>query len=109
MTETGKNNEMPEIVLIREEDMMVCPVTGVFGSLRPEGAQVTLFHDTVIPRVLPDGQMIPGTIERHLVLETHLSPQRFISIAKWMMAKVEDLEQFMEDQKETIKDQKTED
>jgi len=108
MDEKSIKMEMPEISVVRKEGAQMVPITGVFGTLSPDGGQVTFFHDTVIPTVLPKGGMMPGTIERTIVLETHMSPQTFVSIAHWMMRKAEELEQFMEDQKKDTIESMTE-
>lgn len=108
MTEQRKQPKMPEITIVREEDIRMVPVTGVFGSLSPRGGQMTFFHDTVIPEVSPKGEMGPKNIERHVALETFMSPQTFASIARWMMKKVEELEQFSKEQKEQQEEIKAE-
>ena len=106
MTEKAKQNKMPEITLIREENSRMAPVTGVFGTLRPDGGQMSFFYDIVVPKTSSEGEMRPGTIERHIAIETYMSPQTFVSIAHWMMGKAEELERFMEDQKKDTKEPK---
>ncbi|MEA2035810.1 MAG: hypothetical protein U9N40_10120 [Euryarchaeota archaeon] len=108
MTEKAKQNKIPEITLIREEKSQMAPVTGVFGTLRPDGGQITFFYDTAVPTISSEGGMTLGTIERHTVLETHMSAETFVLIAHWMMKKTEELERFMEEQKKDTKEPKPE-
>jgi len=84
------------------------PVTGVFGTLEPDGAQLTFFYDTIIPGIKEQGQMYPESVERRVVLETRMSPETFASIARWMIKKVEELEQFSKEQKEQPEEIKAE-
>jgi len=65
----NKMPEMPEITLIREENSRMAPVTGVFGTLRPDGGQMSFFYDTLVPKTSSDGGMTPGNIHFNCTLD----------------------------------------
>ena len=98
MKSEENKGEILDIELKREGSTCV-PITGVFGAINPDFAQLTLYNDILVPSIKKDGKMYPTSIERQVILETVLSVQTFTSIAHWMMQKVAQLEKFERDTK----------
>lgn len=77
----------PEFEDIRSLDYKSIYSTGVFGGLDPNDGRMIFFIDHVLPKTVnepyPGAQKIEKIVREHLI-EVHLTPTQFKSIAMWM-------------------------
>ena len=75
----------PSVETVREPDFKVAYVDGVFGDLNPERGHLTFFYDVPELTTDPDGRMAVMGVQRRVVIDLRMSPQRWVAMAHWMM------------------------
>jgi hypothetical protein len=75
----------PSVETVREPDFKVAYVDGVFGDLNPERGHLAFFYDVPELTTDPDGRMAATGVQRRVVIDLRMSPQRWVAMAHWMM------------------------
>ena len=75
----------PSVETVREPDFKVAYVDGVFGDLNPERGRLAFFYDVPELTTDPDGHMAATGIQRRVVIDLRMSPQRWVAMAHWVM------------------------
>ncbi|MDK2890178.1 MAG: hypothetical protein PWR21_810 [Methanoculleus sp.] len=80
-----KEGSGPSIETVREPEFRVAYVDGVFGDLNPERGHLAFFYD--VPELMtdPDGHMAATGVQRRIVIDLRMPPQRWVAMARWMM------------------------
>lgn len=91
----AKPVKIPRFELIKSPDFKSVYATGVFGGLNPDDGRLVFYIDHIEPKMKdePPGAMETEKVVRELLVEVHVSPQQFKSIAKWMADHINRLEQ----------------
>jgi hypothetical protein len=77
--------KVPLIEVTESRDYRVVYASGVFGGLDPNDGRMIFFLDRLKPKVKRGkSTMELDRISRELQVEVHMSPNQFMSIAKWM-------------------------
>ena len=86
-TKTVKKGKAPKIDVVESPDYKVVYTSGVFGGLDPNDGRIIFFLDRIKPKMKsdPKGAMELEKVKRELQVEVHMSPNQFVSVAKWMM------------------------
>jgi hypothetical protein len=84
--ERSPKPKMPKIEITRGEGFKAVYASGVFGGLDPNDGRMIFFLDRLKPKMKSREKNIMALekIERELQVEVHMSPNQFISMAKWM-------------------------
>jgi len=76
----------PTIDITKAPEYRAVYASGVFGGLDPNDSRIIFFLDRLKPKMKKGdkGIMELEKVERELQVEVHMSPNQFISMAKWM-------------------------
>lgn len=86
---------VPDMEVEESEDFREIHVDGVFGSLDPNGAKLTVYTQERKLKMKESGR--PGEMDLEKIIfetqaELHMSPVQFKSMLKWMEQKLEQYE-----------------
>ncbi len=78
--------KLPKIEITKSDGFRAVYASGVFGGLDPNDGRMIFFLDRLKPKmkVREKNIMSLEKVERELQVEVHMSPNQFISMAKWM-------------------------
>ncbi len=76
----------PRIEVREASDFRAIYASGVFGGLDPNDGRMIFFLDRIKPRMKKGEKNIMELekVNRELQVEIHMSPNQFLSVAKWM-------------------------
>jgi hypothetical protein len=87
-------SRIPEFEIKESENFKVIYAMGAFGGLAPNDGRMVLYMDLIKTKPVrgePGKEELDKIIRERLV-EIHMSPATWKSMAKWMMAHVETIE-----------------
>ncbi|MFA5296289.1 MAG: hypothetical protein WC382_12355 [Methanoregulaceae archaeon] len=82
---TVKSQPATPIDTIKDPEFKTIMIDGLFGDLNPERGTITFFYDSSdIETIAETGEIRIKKIYRHLILDLRMSPEKWVSIARWM-------------------------
>jgi len=92
---SSKPVKVPRFEQVKSPDFKSIYATGVFGGVDPNEGRIVFYVDHLEPRIRedPPGAMETEKVVRELLVEVHMSPQQFKSIAQWATDHISNLEQ----------------
>ncbi|MCD6495663.1 MAG: hypothetical protein J7K54_00145 [Candidatus Aenigmarchaeota archaeon] len=83
---TSAKPKTPEIVITESPDYKAVYASGVFGGLDPNDSRLIFFLDRIKPKIKKGKKAVMELekINRELQVEIRMSPNQFVSVAKWM-------------------------
>ncbi len=77
---------VPKIEITESGDFRAVYASGVFGGLDPNDGRMIFFLDRIKPKMKTGKKNVMQLekVNRELQVEVHMSPNQFLSVAKWM-------------------------
>jgi hypothetical protein len=80
-------------IKVKFEDVPNFAISGFFGGVNPNEANISFFQDCLIPRESDQpGRIVLDTIEHNFVVTVKMSPAVFKRMALWMIEHVKRFE-----------------
>lgn len=70
--------------IVQPADLPVLNVDGILGGLDPSQGRILLYADRPEMTIAADGSMTPAAVVRTFLAELRMSPETFVSVARWM-------------------------
>ena len=84
-TASKPRGKVPVIEVTEGSGFRPVYASGVFGGLDPNDGRMIFFLDRLKPKVRKGKTAMElNKVERELQVEVHMSPNQFVSVAKWM-------------------------
>ena len=94
------------IRIVQPADLPVLNVDGILGGLDPSQARMLLYADRPEMTIAADGSMAPAAVVRTFLAELRMSPETFVSVARWMGTQAARYEAFSAEADDDETDQK---
>ncbi|UCD03349.1 MAG: hypothetical protein JSV63_01800 [Candidatus Aenigmatarchaeota archaeon] len=80
-----RKGKVPKIEVTEGSGFRPVYASGVFGGLDPNDGRLIFFLDRLKPSVKKGKTVMElSKVEREMQVEVHMSPNQFMSVAKWM-------------------------
>jgi hypothetical protein len=78
--------KVPKIEITESNDFRAVYASGVFGGLDPNDGRMIFFLDRIKPKMRSTKKNVMQLekVNREMQVEVHMSPNQFVSVAKWM-------------------------
>lgn len=82
----ASKSKTPAIDITESPDYKAVYASGVFGGMDPNDSRLIFFLDRIKPKIKKSRKTVMeiDKINRELQVEIRMSPNQFISVAKWM-------------------------